>query len=257
MSLTHISLFTGIGGIDLAAEWAGFKTVLMVEKDSYCQKVLRKHWPDVPIMEDIFDVTKERIQGETKQRAIDIISGGFPCQDVSTSGLRQGIGGSTRSGLWYEFARIISEIKPRWVVVENVSGLLSIDNGGGFGTILGDLAKSGYDAQWGSISLAQLGGWHKRERLFLVAHANGIRPLASEFFQTIYSKECGRAWPPITINGILDLNGYTYPILAGDLRVAHGIPSRVDRLRALGNAVVPQQIYPILKAIADIERSNQ
>ncbi len=125
MELTKLSLFSGILGDDLASEWAGIKTICCVEIDPFCQQVIKKHHPNMPIIGDVRDVTKERIK-----ESPNIISGGFPCQDVSTAGLRQGINEDTRSGLWGEYARIIGEFRPSWVVAENVRGLLSVDDGG-------------------------------------------------------------------------------------------------------------------------------
>jgi DNA (cytosine-5)-methyltransferase 1 len=154
--LNKLSLFTGILGDDIASEWAGIKTICCVEIDPFCQQVIKKHHPDMPIIGDVRDVTKEKVKEVSGREWVDIISGGFPCQDVSTSGLRAGINENTRSGLWGEYARIISEFRPRWVVVENVRGLLSIDNGGGFGVVLRDLAGLGYDAFWCVLQASQL-----------------------------------------------------------------------------------------------------
>ena len=164
--MNMLSLFSGIGGIDLAAQWAGMETVAFVEIDPFCRAVLKKHWPDVAQFEDICDVTAESLSGLGR---IDLIVGGFPCQDVSLAGARAGLDGH-RSTLWFEFARLIREIKPRWVLGENVPGLLSANSGEFMSRILRDLAVLGYDAAWGVWGAGDVGAGHKRERVFIVAH---------------------------------------------------------------------------------------
>ena len=173
-----LSLFSGIGGLDLAAEWAGMHTVAFCEIDDYACKVLEKRWPGVPIYQDVRELTAESVRADGIPQ-IDLITGGFPCQDVSCAGKRTGFhdsdGQVTRSGLWAEYARIIGEVKPRWIVAENVRGLLSIPAmgiaGGGFGIVLRDLADLGYRAGWCCYGAADVGAPHRRERVFIVAHA--------------------------------------------------------------------------------------
>src|SRR6185312_5367478 len=155
------SLFAGIGGFDLGFERAGFKTIWQVEIDSFCRRVLAKHFPEAERFEDVRDCGKHNL------RPVDVICGGFPCQDISNAGKRAGIDGE-RSGLWSEFARIIGELRPRFVVVENVAALL----GRGMGRVLGDLAEIGYDAEWQVISAAEMGALHLRERVWIVAYPN-------------------------------------------------------------------------------------
>jgi len=179
IKLTHISLFSGIGGIDIAAEWAGFETILFVEKNEYCQKVLKKHWPDVPIIGDIRDV-----KGDEIQRPITIISGGFPCQDVSIAGKREGLRGH-RSTLWEEFYRIVCKVKPRWVLVENVRGLLSSDNGQFLGAILRDLARIRYDAEWGVLRASWFRIPQDRDRIFIIAYPSQFSKQAVFYKDTI------------------------------------------------------------------------
>ena len=157
--MTHVSLFSGIGGLDLAAEWAGFDTVLFCEKDPYCQKVLARHWPGVPIIDDIRSVKRESISG-----AVDVISGGFPCQPFSHAGKRGGTGDDRY--LWPQMLRVIRELKPRWVVAENVPGLLSIDAGLVFETVLSGLEALGYE----TYPACGVGAPHRRDRVFIVAH---------------------------------------------------------------------------------------
>src|SRR3990167_3261466 len=159
MTLTFGSLFSGIGGIDLGLERAGMRCAWQVEIDDYCQRVLAKHWPDVPRFRDVREV------GAHNLAHVDLIAGGFPCQDLAQGGKSVGIEGS-RSGLWSEFARIIRELRPRFVFVENVPGLLVR----GMGRVLGDLASCGYDAEWQSIPAAAVGAPHIRERVFILAY---------------------------------------------------------------------------------------
>ena len=140
--LTHLDLFSGIGGFSLGLEATGrIKTVAFVESDKFARRVLHKHWPDVPVIHDVRDVKGDDFNG------VDIITGGFPCQDVSVAGRREGLSGD-RSGLWFEFERILSECRPRWAIIENVPGLLTSNNGEDFATILRGLGNIGYNAAW-------------------------------------------------------------------------------------------------------------
>jgi DNA (cytosine-5)-methyltransferase 1 len=227
-----LDLFSGIGGFSLGLERAGMRTVAFCEIDPYCRRVLAKHWPDVPVFGDIRELTGERIladaawdvprrrSGGTRSSSIsvDVICGGFPCQDISTAGKGAGIDGE-RSGLWSEYARIIGEVRPRYVIVENVAALL----GRGLDRVLGDLAALGFDAEWHCIPASAVGAPHRRDRLWLVAYPNGSERGARyrPDFWTISEPDWWLVEPDVG-------------------RVAHGIPSRVDRLRSLGNAVVPQ-----------------
>lgn len=178
--MTHLSLFSGIGGLDLAAEMAGFKTVGQVEIDpssklpwheQYNVKLLFKHWPNVPKWGDIKDVTAETFEQKTgiKPGTLAVLSGGFPCQPFSAAGKRRGE--SDNRYLWPEMLRVICEIRPRWIVAENVRGILSIDTGRTFGRILSDLAQNGYRVGWLCYGAGDIGAPHKRERVFIVAHS--------------------------------------------------------------------------------------
>lgn len=162
--LTVGSLFSGIGGFELGLERTGcFKTSWQCEKDEFCLKVLAKHWPDVKRFTDIKEMgIEENIP------YVDVICGGFPCQPVSCAGKRKGK--EDKRWLWPEFYRIVCQVKPRWVLVENVPGLLSADSGRLFAGILRDLASSGYDAEWNIVSAASVGAPHLRKRVFVVAH---------------------------------------------------------------------------------------
>ena len=163
--MTFGSLFSGIGGIDLGLERAGMTCAWQVEIDPWCRQVLTKHWPNVRRYEDV-----SAVGGDTLE-PVELIAGGFPCQDVSVAGQRAGIQDGNRSGLWSEFHRIIRELRPRYVFVENVPGLLT----NGMGRVLGDLADIGYDAEWEVLSAADVGAPHLRKRVFIVAHTQIVQ----------------------------------------------------------------------------------
>ncbi len=302
MTYRVLDLFSGIGGFTLGLErTGGFKTVAFCEIEPFCQRVLAKHWPWVPCYHDVRTLTAERLAADGI--SVDVICGGFPCQDISLAGKGAGLEGE-RSGLWSEIARLSGELRPRYVIVENVAGLL----GRGLDKVLGDLAALGFDAEWHCIPASAVGAPHRRDRLWLVAYAviterrpratscrrvegalsvlqgqegpsrswasgqdvadahsqrklqpegrkqdergwisNGCEDMADAdgaglserrqagksegqgqaIWQMAFaqSERCGRAW-------------WTSEPDVG--RVANGVPSRVDRLRALGNAVVPQ-----------------
>lgn len=166
MTLTFGSLFSGIGGIDLGLERTGMQCAWQVEIDGYATQVLQKHWPHVARFRDIRDC------GACNLPPVDLVAGGFPCQPHSYAGKRQA--SADERNLWPEFARIIREIRPRWVLAENVVGLLSSEDGQFFGGVLRDLAQSGYDAQWFCLRASDVGAPHQRERVFIVAYASGI-----------------------------------------------------------------------------------
>jgi DNA (cytosine-5)-methyltransferase 1 len=157
------SLFSGIGGLELGLEWAGVgRAVWQVERDEWCRGILARHWPDAERFDDVLSV------GARNLAPVDLICGGPPCQDISYAGKGAGLAGA-RSGLWFEYARIVRELRPRFVVVENVSALLAR----GVDTVLGDLAEAGYDAEWRCIRASDVGAPHRRERLFVVAYRVG------------------------------------------------------------------------------------
>ena len=164
--MTFGSLFAGIGGFDLGLERAGMRCSWQVEIDPYCQRVLAKHWPDVERLEDV------RECGAHNLEPVDLICGGFPCQPVSCAGKRQG--DADARWLWPEYHRIIRELKPRWVVGENVPGLLSANAGRLFGGILRDLAACGYVVEWDCIPAAAVGAPHRRDRVWIVAHSRSV-----------------------------------------------------------------------------------
>ena len=231
MALRVLDLFSGIGGFSLGLErTGGFETVAFCEIEEFPRRVLAKHWPKVPCYHDVRELTADRLAADGI--AVDVICGGFPCQDISASGSGLGLAGE-RSGLWWEFFRIIRELRPEYVALENSPELLD----GWLGLILGALASIGYDAEWDCIPAFAVGAPHRRDRIWLVAYPNGI----------------GQPGP----RG-LDLAVHPTPLSFGeaDALVASvqrdavpfvcgrhdGVPVRLarDQLAALGNAVVPQ-----------------
>jgi DNA (cytosine-5)-methyltransferase 1 len=224
--VTFGSLFSGIGGFDLGLERAGMTPLWQVEIDDYCRRVLAKHWPGVKRYGDIREITD--------LEPVDLICGGFPCQPVSVAGKR--LAQSDERWLWPEFYRIVRMVRPRFVLVENVPGLLTA----GIGDVLGDLAASGYDAEWSVLSACTLGAPHTRERLFIVAYSkcSERRPPDSDTFS--YARRQNHLQPDRA-------EGATEPEQRGWWfreptvgRVADGLPNWFHRIRGLGNAVIPQ-----------------
>jgi DNA (cytosine-5)-methyltransferase 1 len=222
VSATHTfgSLFSGVGGMALGLERAGWACRWQVEIDPYCRRVLMTHWPDVPKYGDI-----RLLSGDDIER-VDLIAGGFPCQPVSLAGKRRAQ--SDDRWLWPEFARIIREIRPRCALLENVPGLLT----SGMGDVLGDLASLGYDAEWSVLSACALGAPHTRERVFVVAYTSGIRWDGR--------RSIGESAALLETGGCSSEHGGAWATNARPAGVGYGVPNRVDRLRGGGNAVVPQ-----------------
>lgn len=349
--MKHLSLFSGIGGIDLAAEWAGFESAIMVERDPYCQQVLKKNFPTTQIFNDVTTFNGLELRGE-----IDLISAGFPCQPHSLAGKRKA--SLDERDLWGEVVRIVGEVQPRWFLGENVRGLLSSEHGRFFGRVVNDLAEMGYRVGWACYGAKDVGAVHRRERIFIFAYSDcgGGNPKGNNRERRLFcsnsshSKEDRRERNRVVCGNYADgacktnasdsdcieLNvGQTRQSLphreeqkqsnrsyikhdasdskhvrlqdiqeeglerqdnqerkerraeqssGGGLREYEciwggdwrkwavnpilyetrseprirgkndGIPHRVDRLRALGNAVVPQQIYPILEEMARFDR---
>ena len=246
------SLFAGIGGFDLGLERAGFEIAWQVEIDPYCQRVLAKHWPAVTRYGDIREVDWHTVE------PVDLLCGGFPCQDISLAGKGAGLTGE-RSGLWFEYAKAIEVLKPRYVLIENVSALRSR----GLDQVLGALASLGYEAEWHCIPACAVGAPHRRDRVWVVAYRSidGLQKRQRENGQPIggsgeprrldiarsrpHVADAYRTWELQSQGGEQDQRGRVSdgcrwepePELG---RVAHGVPHRVDRLRGLGNAIVPQ-----------------
>jgi len=286
--LRLIDTFSGIGGFSYAAEKlvGGFKTVSFVECEPYCQKVLKKHWPDVPIYEDIKSYRPEPYSAE-------VISGGFPCQSISNAGKREGITETSQSGLWYELYRVICLLRPQYVVLENVSAILS----NGLGIVLGNLAEAGYCCEYACIPASYIGACHQRDRWWLVAYSDKTRfqkerpeqqaTRAKQYRElgnianTEGSKRNGnetieKYGKARTQEIFRDRNGSentyiwrdTPHELKGDwrewsikpviCRTSNGVPSGVDRakrLKALGNSIVPQVAAIPLQRVLDLHRS--
>jgi DNA (cytosine-5)-methyltransferase 1 len=328
-----LDLFSGIGGFSLGLERAGMTTVAFCEIEPFCRQVLAKHWPGIPIYDDVRALTGGRLRADGV--VPDLICGGFPCQDISVAGRGAGLAGD-RSGLWFEYLRVIEETRPRWVVIENVPALRTR----GLDVVLGGLAALGYDAEWHCIPASAIGAPHRRDRVWLVAHsdrgqckrqvieicagrnapsgcceavANANSPwqheqahggIESGLGAAIGGRDVAdalRAEPPhrhaeplwagpapvdverccgggrgadMANAGIEGLSAPERQAVLGtgrwdegraasecgwwsvepDVgRVAHGVPRRVDRLRALGNAVVPQIPELIGRAIMQAE----
>ena len=289
MTLRMIDTFSGIGGFSLAARWlGGIETVQFVERDPYCQRILAKHWPTVPIHDDI--CTFNPAPGSA-----DIVCGGFPCQDISTAGKQAGIKEGTRSGLFYELMRVVRLVGPRYIVLENVAAITS----NGMDAVLGTLAEAGFDAEWACIPASAVGACHRRDRWWCVAYAKGEqchdRGLAHSARPTKAAAEPGDgdgadAGPELLLamlerrttkpashpnrtrsqrqtnarlqgSGVWDSpsrrldpdwTGYTsQPVIR---RGDDGFPGRVDRLKALGNAVVPQvAMIPLSRVLTDYQ----
>ena len=264
MTLKLLDLFSGIGGFSYAAEKivGGFSTTQFVELDSYCQKVLRKHWPEVPIHADITTFTAE-------PGMFDVITAGFPCQDLSSAGKQRGLQ-AERSGLFYEVIRLARELRPQFVLFENVGNLLSHQNGETFQEVLFQIAKAGFDAEWAVIPASDVGACHQRKRIWILAYSNQIRSHGQDLS---LSSMCGsdqggeielgggkksRAqrwsqWPARSKSLSPYWRGYvSQPALC---RGDDGLSGRVDRLKALGNSIVPQVAAVPLQRIKELSQN--
>lgn len=241
--LRVLDLFSGIGGFSLGLErTGGFETVAFCEIEEYPRRVLAKHWPKVPIYHDVRELTADTLRRDGI--AVDVICGGFPCQDISSSGAKAGIAGE-RSGLWTEYMRLIRELRPQYAIVENVSDLLTR----GLGCILGDLAAIRYDAEWHSIPGAFVGLPQARERVWVIAYADG--------WGCEGRAERDRKRPILVVRNDDDRLALGQH-RAGDARswvrrADDGIPNRVDRLRAVGNSASPDTTELIGRAILKAE----
>ena len=293
--MKELDLFSGIGGFSLGLEEAGFETIAFCEIEKFPKKVLAKNWPNIPIASDVtkltyqdgvlYDDGKEIYRG-----SIDVICGGFPCQDISVAGNQKGIEEGTRSGLWSECARLLREVRPKYAIFENVTALLSGEQGRWFQRVLFDISEVGYDAEWHCIPASELGAHHHRDRVWIVAYPESIR-----------SRECGYSYSKKRGGGSEDaqLNNSCADVsntervrqsrqgqheqrinkkaiedwkasrLKHDSkdgewswlsepcvdRVVNGLPDQSHRIKALGNAVVPQIPEIIGKAIMEYENA--
>ena len=297
-----LDLFSGIGGFSLGLEEAGFETIAFCEIEKFPKKVLAKNWPNIPIASDVTKLTYQKgvLYDDGKEiyrGAIDVVCGGFPCQDLSNAGKKAGIEEGTRSGLWSECARLLREVRPKYAIFENVSALLSGEQGRWFQRVLFDISEVGYDAEWHCIPASAIGAPHRRDRVWIVAYPNGIRELSgyrevssedgkisernesakssdsSESSGVVADSECLRqsrsreyggrinkkaienwkaSW---AINSGQEKEGpwFSEPLMD---RVVNGLPDQSHRIKALGNAVVPQTPEIIGMAIMEYEKWN-
>lgn len=313
MTLRLLDTFSGIGGFSLAARWlGGFETIQFVEVDPFCRRILRQHWPGVPIHQDICNF-------RPKAGFADVIVGGFPCQDISIAGKQRGIKEGTRSGLFYELMRVVRSAEPRYIVLENVSAIVS----GGLELVLREIASAGFDAEWACIKASDVGACHQRNRWWLVgtrSDAGGCRPITfvgnavadtsgvhgERWREAGYmasqagarESEAGkRQWnghAPVDSSPTLadtvrkqrkrsrsqgkcqsdpqraqwqPVRSHQGPALSPDWRTYasepvlrrgnDGLSGRVDRLKALGNAVVPHAAMIPLARVLELERQRK
>jgi DNA (cytosine-5)-methyltransferase 1 len=223
MTYTVGSLFSGIGGLDLGLERAGHKVIWQSEIDPFACKVLKKHWPKVVNHGDIKQIDWATVE------PVDIICGGYPCQPFSTAGKRKGTDDPRHLWPWVRTA--ISELQPQYAILENVRGHLSM---GGL-QVIGELAEIGYDAEWRVVSAAGVGAPHQRERIIILAYPNSSRWQGS-----VWTQETCSAFSRFNDTSTTERWREHWFSEPGMGRVANGIPKRMDKLRGLGNAVVPQ-----------------
>jgi len=291
MVLNHASLFSGIGGFDLAAEWAGYNNIFQIEKDKYCLKILNKNFPNVKKYKEIREFNGTKYKGK-----IDILTGGFPCQPFSLAGKRNGENDDRY--LWPEMLRIIEEIKPSIVIGENVSGIVTMENGNTLDGILSGLESKGYKTETYDIPASAVGAWHKRSRIWIVAYLPEFRNRSISIFKRNKrqkSVDINRKSKDVSDTDKIRLQGnnggkheqlikivhtnvsdtdskrascvekskpaknawklqrskryrcWSFEPHVG--RVANGISSRMDRIKGLGNAIVPQVAYEFFLAI--------
>jgi len=231
-----LSLFAGIGGIELGLERAGMTVVGQVDIDPFCRRLLAQHWPGVPQHDDI-RTTPEWWASEPRP-IVDVVCGGFPCQPFSNAGFQRGL--DDERWMWPEMARVIRAVRPRYVVVENVSAL--VRDRTAFGIMLGDLADLGFDAEWSVLCASDFGAPHNRERVYVVAYPPSVNGQSWD-----HVDESGAGAPSLSARGLSGLAVHqrrraASQWLASEPRVdrlVDGIPDQVDRLRVAGNAVVP------------------
>lgn len=249
--LRVLDLFSGIGGFSLGLErTGGFETVAFCEIEEFPRRVLAKHWPEVPCYHDVRELSADVLGRDGI--AVDVITGGFPCQDLSAAGKRGGISAG-RSGLWSEIVRLASEIRPSFIVVENVTNLLAGERGAWFATVLSDLATIGYDAEWNCIQAANIGLPHGRDRVWILAYPTGERwrsLVKGKQIQSarFHNEGIARGAP----NPLRLLPDVARMVSGADSRIERnddGLSEGLDRLKACGNAVVPQIPEMIGRAI--------
>jgi DNA (cytosine-5)-methyltransferase 1 len=233
--MTHLDLFSGIGGFALAARWAGFETVQFVEIEPYAQKVLAKNFPDVPIHDDIKTFSADEFYG------VGLLTGGYPCQPFSQAGKRRGKEDDRH--LWPEMFRIIKECRPTWICCENVVGHIKL----GLDEVLTDLENEGYSCQSFVIPACAKDAPHRRDRLWIVANSLGQRPQGrlQRGEDQKWEGELGHSGCGSPVHRQQD-EGF-WPVEPRICRVVDGIPNRTHRIKGLGNAIVPQVAYEIMR----------
>jgi DNA (cytosine-5)-methyltransferase 1 len=284
-----LDLFSGIGGFSYAAEQFGIKTIGFVEKDEFCQKVLKKHWKNVPIESDIRNVKGDNYGTAT------IVSGGFPCQPFSVAGKRKGQDDDRY--LWDETIRVVAECKPRWFIGENVDGLVNIQEGMVLRQVQDDLEKEGFQVQCLVIPASGVGAWHQRKRVWIIGHNVSNSKISSSYeYKAKYTKENEiqkQIGGESSTNNVSDSNSESWNEFSNDNRfskmpqekifrnrnsiqesarfrswweiecklcgVPHGVSyeldkGRVNRLKALGNSIVPQIAEQLFKSIIYAEQ---
>jgi DNA (cytosine-5)-methyltransferase 1 len=264
-------LFSGIGACELGLQRAGMQISWMCESEPYCRAVLKSHWPAVPCYRDI-----QRLDGRSAQ-PIDLLCGGFPCQDISVAGHGIGIAGR-RSSLWAHFGRLIDELRPRYVIVENVAAL----RGRGLDHVLGTLATLRYDAEWDCIPASAVGAPHRRDRIWIVAYpqrnhlrkqprwlggaswidtplprADGQDRSVADAEQSRLERSTRRRMPPLRWSDVEPASSSrSWSAEPNIRRVAYGTAHRLDRIRALGNALIPQIAEQIGRQILSYEKAT-
>ena len=242
--LRVLDLFSGIGGFSLGLErTGGFETVAFCEIEPFPRRVLAKHWPGVPCYDDVRTLTADVLRRDGI--AVDVITGGFPCQDLSVAGKQRGMGEGTRSGLWSEIVRLVGELRPQYVIVENVAALLagpSWQPGGWFGRVLGDLAECGYDAEWENIPASALGAPHRRERVWLVAYPASQRRAEVALYDIARNvRITSEGWASINAGPLVGACSWTdWEEQSGIQLIIDGVPAGAHQCRSAGNSVVPQ-----------------
>ena len=261
----HLDLFSGIGGFALAAHWAGFETVAFCEKERFCQGVLERHWPHVPIIEDIHDFRG----GEHGE--VELLTGGFPCTPFSISGKRRGK--EDHRALWPEMARIVQESKPTWIIAENVAGILSL----GIGEVLADLEGLGYEMQTFLVPACAVGAPHRRDRVWITGRRKVSNSNEQRLERWVFDASANKERRQQSKNGPFaecssggkgngdsrrdakpDLgllaHGLSAELVHGWDREPEGVPrvtgrmkDRINMLKGLGNAIVPQVAYEFLR----------
>jgi DNA (cytosine-5)-methyltransferase 1 len=248
---THLDLFSGIGGFALAAKWNGYRTVGFCDNEPYAQAVLKKHWPEVPCHKDIREVRGDLYAGVT------LLTGGFPCQPFSVAMRSHRKGKEDVRYLWPEMLRVIQEAKPTWIIGENVVGILNL----ALDQVCADLEGEGYEVEPIIIPDCSVRANHKRDRVWIMAHRCGIKMEECKLEASRnWSQSLGHNRERSCEDGVLGWESKERDAFRDDprvLRMANGIPNRVDRIKGVGNAIVPQVASEIIRCINKIMEDNK